>query len=171
MTRAQVNEIMTLSPSHKNPASPWKVHFGQMARKTCIKRLFSYLPKAMLPPEAFDIMREEDEALFPKDAPTLEAEQPAPNPLDAGRHEKQKPIEPTVVVEPTHGVTPEPTVVVDTPEENCIAWFEKQGVSRAMLLVHRGKSETDVLGPEDIIFLRSNRQRILDSLNGKVEKA
>ena len=51
MTLDEINEIMAKSEGHKafvagkTKSSIWNDHFGEMAKKTVIKRLFKYLPK------------------------------------------------------------------------------------------------------------------------------
>lgn len=50
MSRADIDSIMRRSESVKaGKSSPWNTDFGEMARKTVIRRLVKYLPKTDLP--------------------------------------------------------------------------------------------------------------------------
>lgn len=63
MTVEDVNKIrdVVLKKMHKPNESPWSQHWGEMARKTAIRRLFKYLPVSIIPRQAHDILHDEDE--------------------------------------------------------------------------------------------------------------
>ncbi len=44
MPRRQIDAVMANSPSAKGEKSPWHTHYGEMARKTVVRRLAKYLP-------------------------------------------------------------------------------------------------------------------------------
>ena len=44
MTKKQVDEIRKTSKAGSSQYSPWATHYNEMAKKTCIRRLFKYLP-------------------------------------------------------------------------------------------------------------------------------
>lgn len=66
MTLAELNSIMARSSSKKEGVvvGPWVTDWGEMARKTTIRRLFKYLPDVLNPALAFALERE-DRAMPP----------------------------------------------------------------------------------------------------------
>ncbi len=64
MTVGDINKIRDGSPAAKRGDSPWKSYWGEMARKTVVRRLFKYLPASVIPRAAHDAIHREDEALY-----------------------------------------------------------------------------------------------------------
>ena len=87
MTVEDVNKIRD-NVRYLGKDSPWKTYWGEMARKTAIRRLFKYLPVSIIPREAHDILHSEDER-FAVDTTATAVDQPSV--LTPGRHSLKKP--------------------------------------------------------------------------------
>ena len=54
MTKAQIEKIRMISQTGKKNFGPWRDHYGEMARKTVVKRLAKYLPISVELTDAID---------------------------------------------------------------------------------------------------------------------
>ena len=93
MTVEDINKIrdVVLKKAYKPEESPWTKHWGEMARKTAIRRLFKYLPVSVIPRAAHDILHDEDER-FTVD--TTAAVIDKESVLTSGRHDtRAKPVD------------------------------------------------------------------------------
>jgi recombination protein RecT len=62
MEAAEVEAIRKRSKAGRS--GPWQTDWGEMAKKTCTRRLMKYLPATVLPRSAWDALDREDAALY-----------------------------------------------------------------------------------------------------------
>jgi recombination protein RecT len=79
MSKSQIDKIKSASKTISKPASPWNKYYGQMARKSVIRRMFNYIP---ITPEIADIIDADEKAREGKqdNAAIIEGEVETPEP-------------------------------------------------------------------------------------------
>jgi len=100
MTVDDINKIRDQSQAYRyaekgRKDSTWHLFWGEMARKTTIRRLFKYLPASIIPPEAYEALQVEDDRTY-RDAKPVEVSEIDPAKLSAGdsaEHEGYEPDE------------------------------------------------------------------------------
>lgn len=131
MTVGQVEKIRAGSPARDKDA--WTKHWGEMARKTVIRRLSKYLPKSTDGMERLHNAASRDGNLPPIEhvsAPALERKQPMAAKLLAPKVEPAK-AEPEKKPEPAKAETPKQEVLPPEKKEPAKAETKKQTKQKA----------------------------------------
>jgi len=110
MSVEEINKIRDRA-KYTGKGTPWSDFWGEMARKTVVRRLFKYLPATILPREAHDTLNQEDRRMY-RDVKLQEVSQDL---LAPGRHETKKKPEPEKIEEPSTEEEWPPDVPQDMP--------------------------------------------------------
>jgi recombination protein RecT len=121
MSRAEIERIRTMYSKASRPDAPWNQHWGEMARKTVLKRAAKQV--AFSPEVAQAFTREDDDAALIIDhnligePPPLAEPQPAPRPRGRPRREGAAPEPPTSQQEQPPPATSNEAPKSDVPAE------------------------------------------------------